>query len=230
MNCYLLNGWRCPSALLVPLQQALEKEGFQTVRVPEIPNAAWQHEEAWQAWVSEWYVPGGCLIGWSHGGTLAWQVAHQRADAKALLTLATAPRFVSADSKEGMDEATFEQFYALAEAQPAQCLKRFQALLIQGDTEQKSLRQQLKTAYADRQDINVSECAALRHLATTNLTASTLPDRCQRAHWFGANDALVPASVAARLPNSRVFDGIGHSLPLRVVTHIVQQVKAWSAL
>ncbi|WLD57755.1 alpha/beta hydrolase [Salinispirillum sp. LH 10-3-1] len=230
MICYLLNGWCCPPALLTPLQQALEAEGVVVVRVPDVTLEAWQDHAAWQAWVSQWYQPGGCLVGWSHGGTLAWQIAHQRADAKALLTLATAPRFVSPNNTEGMDAATFAQFYALAEEQPAQCLKRFQTLMMQGDSAQKSLRQQLKRAYAERQDISTTEHAALRHLATTNLAEYPLPSPCQRAHWFGGSDALIPAQVATQLPRSRVFDGVGHCLPLRFVSDIVQQVRVWSAL
>lgn len=231
MICYLLNGWRCPPTLLMPLKQALEASGLTVVLVSDVPLAAWRNPHAWQSWVSGWYRHPGCLIGWSHGGTIAWQIARQRADVLALLTLATAPHFVrSTASADGLDSTTFEQFYAMAEEQPALCLQRFQALMVQGDDAHKVLRRQLKAAYAERSHISDSELCALRHLASTDLTDGMLPATCYRSHWFGANDALVPARVAAQLPNSRVFPGVGHCLPLRVVPDITQQLQVWSAL
>ncbi|MFY0666134.1 MAG: hypothetical protein JXQ97_16030 [Natronospirillum sp.] len=231
MICYLLNGWRCPPALLMPLTQALEASGLTAVLVPDVPLAAWQNPSAWQSWVSSWYRHPGCLIGWSHGGTIAWQIAQQRADVLALLTLATGPHFVrQSASGDGLDSATFAQFYAMAEEQPALCLQRFQALMVQDDDAHKVLRRQLKAAYAERSTISDTELLALRHLANTDLTSCVLPATCHRSHWFGANDALVPASVAKQLPNSRVFPGVGHCLPLRLVPEIVRQLQVWSAL
>lgn len=224
MTIFLLNGWRCPATLLHPLADALSADGYPVIQVPPVPEQAWHSPIAWQAWVAQWYEPGGCLIGWSLGGTLAWQVAQQQGNARALFTLGTAPQFISQLPGCGLDVETFARFYALAEAQPAVCLRRFQALLVQGDEQQAELRRHLRYAFADDERMTSGDLAGLQHLAQTDLALVELPSACVRAHWFGAVDSLMPAAMARHLPNSRVFQGVGHCLPLRLIDEITAQV------
>lgn len=166
-------------------------------------------------------LPPGCLLaGWSLGGLLAQQVACRHdSDVRALILIATTPRFVTtADWPHAMNPATLAAFADNLASEPAATLKRFLALQLRGTDNERQLLRTLLDLLGQRpaaldgslqQGLALLQHGDLRHC----LPALRIP-----LLWlFGEHDRLVPPGVADDIralhghSDIRILAGAGHA-------------------
>jgi malonyl-CoA O-methyltransferase len=147
------------------------------------------------------FVPNNAvLLGWSLGGELALAFAARfRGHCAGLVTLACNPCFVANEHwPTAMPTATFAQFQAQVQDNPAATLRRFLALQVRGGDDERDLLRWLRT---------VEPCGATAETLSWGLGLLQQLDMrdalqtCEipAVHIYGNADALVPASAAAAI-------------------------------
>ncbi len=137
-------------------------------------------------------------IGWSLGGLLALAMARwQAASVRALVLVASSPRFVTAaDWPHAMTPTVLEHFAQQLQHDTMGTLHRFLALQVKGS---QAARQQLRTLHALLKQTGVPQPEALQAgltlLQNTDLRSELLQIRSRALLCLGGHDTLVPAAV-----------------------------------
>ncbi len=140
------------------------------------------------------------LIGWSLGGNIALELAARYPEkVLGLCLLGTSPSFVRRGHwPAGMDPQVLVQFQEGMETHPEKTLKRFDALQVRGDQQEKDLKKFLRD-YRRRQGL-ADQALLARGLAllaefdqVEKLQTLSMPT----LWYFGDQDRLVDAAVAA---------------------------------
>lgn len=158
------------------------------------------------------------VCGWSLGALTALQLARKQPERVArLILIGATPRFVQApDWREAQSPAVLEAFAAAVAAAPQAALRRFVALLNQGDKQAHRLTREL-TAMLDPTPPSAALAAGLASLRDTDLRAQIGNIRQPVLLLHGACDALMPLAAATwlaqHLPDARleVFPGTAHA-------------------
>ena len=227
----LITGWGMGTAVLQPLKQALEQQGFQ-VDLLDVFTA--QNPDIFAAYVQR-AQNADVLIGWSLGGELAILLAdaiyQQTGEAKPLITLATNPCFVAHSHwHSAMPQETFQAFKESFQRLPAQTLKRFVGLVAMGSETAKAqlkvLQQQLEQPEQDQLQ------AGLELLEQLNLLEKLQQYPGPQLHLYAGKDALVPASIVQKMQQLpaknlqvKLLKHAAHSFPCFEVEWTVQQIQ-----
>jgi pimeloyl-[acyl-carrier protein] methyl ester esterase len=163
--------------------------------------------------------PGAVVCGWSLGALRALQWAEHYPDRVARVVLVGAtPRFVRADDWTiAQPAALLDNFAAGVAADPAAALRRFVALINQGDDRARSLTRQMQALVAEHRPDAAALAAGLAQLRAVDLraAASTIAQPTLVLH--GERDPLMPLAagrwLAERLPAGRLvtFAGAAHA-------------------
>lgn len=158
---------------------------------------------------------GAVLCGWSLGAIRAMK---ESASAARLILVAATPRFVQApDWPDAQPPELLDTFAAAVSADPLAALRRFAALVNQGDDKARELTRQLTDLLrADIPDATTL-AAGLAELRDSDLRKSLVTTRLPTLLIHGERDPLMPLAagrwLAARLPDARleVFAGAAHA-------------------
>jgi pimeloyl-[acyl-carrier protein] methyl ester esterase len=134
-------------------------------------------------------------LGWSLGALLTMQAALMAPElAERLLLVSGTPAFVQrAGWDDAMPAATFRQFELDYSNNPGRTLRRFMTLQSHGDSQSKTIIQQLRVAATDElSDIGWG----LQVLHDNDLRHEMSAINCAVHCLYGEKDALVPPSVA----------------------------------
>ncbi|MRI31715.1 hypothetical protein EOPP23_01730 [Endozoicomonas sp. OPT23] len=232
----LVSGWGMPASVMEPLAGALDGDGrASVVQLPglvEEPGRKYDWQSMLQYLDLHLFETPVILIGWSMGGALASLYASQNPDKVAgLITLASNPCFVRNDDwAEAMLPQTFDSFYQGMKEAPAATVDQFATLCSMGNGNRKDVLQNLKKAIEFDMDLDSDILLQLLEMLGSSNVSSQLSDiRCPVVHYFGKQDALVPADVAGRVsrtfPAHRVelIDG-GHCFFLDKDSGVIQQI------
>ncbi|MDP1607030.1 MAG: alpha/beta fold hydrolase [Rhodocyclaceae bacterium] len=186
----LIPGWGFDARVWQPLVRLLEKDFRIHLDTDDLPAGA-------------------IVCGWSLGALTALQWAlNQPEKIDRLVLIGATPRFVQApDWPHGQPPALLEEFSAAVAANPRTALRRFAALLNQGDNEARRLTREL-SALLDTQASPATLAAGLKTLRDTDLRQDVGRIRQPILLLHGAHDALMPLAaaewLAENLPNARL--------------------------
>ncbi|MDH0030790.1 MULTISPECIES: hydrolase [unclassified Acinetobacter] len=227
----LITGWGGGAELLKPLHDALEQQGHSVERI-NIFNAL--DNEILQQHV-ELAVKFDVIVGWSLGGQLATllvnEIQQQYDEQKALITLASNPRFVAQpDWTTAMPVETFFAFKQSFEQDAITTLKRFGLLVCQGASSAK------KDFLVMQKLIQPQPIALLKQglqlLEQLNLVSMYKNYQGRQLHVFAEHDALIPYQVmqktedlAAKNLSVILIDGASHGFPCFMVEQTVQIIE-----
>lgn len=238
MKILIISGWGGVISLLEPLQQQLERQGYQVTLIDYFsPDDVSAYIDLAQNY--------DVLIGWSLGGQLATLLAYhlqQQGQKKILITLMSNPCFVENEHWNcAMPVDNFHTFQQGFITQPLNTLKRFSHLIAQGEVQAKSLVLQIQQAQQDYLN-GQSQFAiidklkqgleTLQQLNTLNyLKQLSEIEQARQYHFFAQDDSLVPIAVSDRLSQYLGDDNIirlencGHGAVVSQVEQIVQQIQ-----
>ena len=159
------------------------------------------------------------LCAWSLGGLLALEWARQRPDKVAgLVLVGSTPRFVAADDwPHAQPSGLLETFASAVAADPAVALRRFAALVNQGDTQARKVTRQLNALLDDGVPAAETLAEGLRQLAGKDLRAAVPELRLPVLVVHGEQDPLMPLAagrwLAEHLPTAQleVVPGAAHA-------------------
>ncbi len=163
--------------------------------------------------------PGAVICGWSLGAlrTLQWATRYPDRVARLVLISAT-PRFVRTSGWPAAQPAELlDNFAAGVAADPAAALRRFVALINQGDDRARSLTRQMQALVAEHRPNAAALADGLAQLRDVDLraTISTIAQPTLVVH--GERDPLMPLAagrwLAEHLPAGRLvtFAGAAHA-------------------
>jgi malonyl-CoA O-methyltransferase len=198
----LLHGWGCDSASWQPLLPALRAHGeVIAVDLPGFgdsePVPGFDLDAVLQS-LEDVLPPRATLIGWSLGGMLAVALAERcPTKVRRVITLASNLAFVARpDWTTAMAPAINRRFTAGFQADPSATWRRFTGLMAQGDSAERGLLKQLRSAFSGPEVSGHSWFEALQLLAMLDnrdrFSQLTQPG----LHLYAEADALVPASAA----------------------------------
>jgi pimeloyl-[acyl-carrier protein] methyl ester esterase len=162
-------------------------------------------------------VPAGAVVcGWSLGALRV--LKEKSAVATRHLLVAATPRFVQApDWPCAQPLELLESFAAAVAADPLAALKRFAALMNQGDKNARSITRRMHELLRERIPDTVTLAAGLVELRDTDLKKSVTATRHPTLLIHGEHDPLMPLAaaewLAANMPDTRleVFAGAAHA-------------------
>ena len=140
------------------------------------------------------------LFGWSLGGMLATRIAARYPDTVVgLITLASNAKFVAnAQWASAMLPEVFDGFYKALQNNSVKTLRRFMALMVNGDVCAKEQRRYLNAAdntqYDEQRLVN-----GLQLLRDCDNRSQFANIDCPTLHCFGENDQLVPIATSERI-------------------------------
>ncbi len=226
----LITGWGMGTAVLQPLQHALQQQGFQVELLDTFaaqdPNVLAEYTQRVQT--------ADVLMGWSLGGELAIlladAIAQQTGEAKPLITLATNPAFVAHSHWHcAMPKETFQAFKESFQRLPAQTLKRFVGLVAMGSetakTQLKELQQQLEQPEHEQLQ------TGLELLEQLNLLEKVRQYPGPQLYLYAGQDGLVPDSIVPKMQQLpaknlqvKLLKHAAHSFPCFEIDWTVQQI------
>ena len=198
-----LHGWGMNSGVFTEFSPLLSEEF--TVTVVDLPGFGNNHnvvpDKYSVASLAEMIgpaLPDNCVVaGWSLGGLVAQQLALSAPDrVTGLITIASSPRFVSANGWPGIDPAILSQFQKELGENFQKTLDRFLSIQAMGS---ETARQDVKkikssvTAYPDPSPDALA--AALQLLSDEDLRAVIGQIRQPTLRIFGRLDSLVPKTA-----------------------------------
>jgi pimeloyl-[acyl-carrier protein] methyl ester esterase len=207
----LIHGWGFGSAVWRPVVEQLPPRfPLHLVDLPGYGDNDFSPEHI---------APGAVVCGWSLGALVALQWAERFPGKVARLVLTGAtPRFIQAsDWQAAQPPELLDSFASAVAADPRAALRRFAALLNQGDNHARPLTRQLSALLDQR--VPESACLAdgLDMLRTTDMRDSLLRIRQPALVLHGDRDPLMPLAagrwLADHLPAGRleVFAGAAHA-------------------
>ena len=133
------------------------------------------------------------MLGWSLGGLLAINIAHQVQISK-LILVASSPNFVQNDHwKFGIDADNFKQFSDALQLNLSKGLKRFVSLQTQDKSKLKVLNQSIDQFPASTIALN----QGLEMLLSTDLTEKFLALNINMKIILGRKDTLIPSAISS---------------------------------
>lgn len=198
----LLHGWGSNSAIWTPVIDTLAKNYRITLidlpghglsrfagepfALADVVDAIAQHIDA-----------SSIVIGWSLGGLLAMQLAITfPAKVKRLITVASSPKFLQAESWPGLTDALLEQFAQQLRENHEKTLERFLLLQFYGLKGGKEHFLDVKNSVLAAQQ---PDPAALKNcltiLAESDLRSRLASIKIPNLHIYGYLDAIVPRSI-----------------------------------
>jgi pimeloyl-[acyl-carrier protein] methyl ester esterase len=163
------------------------------------------------------HVPDGAVVcGWSLGALRVMK--EKSAVATRHLLVAATPRFVQApDWPCAQPPELLESFAAAVAADPLAALKRFAALMNQGDGHARDITRQMHDLLRARVPDTETLAAGLAELRDTDLRKSVTATRHPTLLIHGEHDPLMPLAaaewLATNMPDTRleVFAGAAHA-------------------
>ncbi|ROS01932.1 malonyl-CoA O-methyltransferase [Sinobacterium caligoides] len=202
----LLPGWGCLKADLLPLAECLAEH--YCVSLLDLPgygsNVHWtadyRSEQSLCQQLLAVLPEQAVYIGWSFGGNIALSLAQYAPHrVLAVATVATNPSFVARDGKGGMESEVFTDFEAALATNAPLTLRRFLALQLKGEDDERSLlkllRQNAHILPASEQTLGASLAMLGRFDQGAALSSLLMPTLAV----FAEHDALVPVAVADQL-------------------------------
>lgn len=180
------------------------------------------------------HVPDGAVVcGWSLGALRV--LKEKSAVATRHLLVAATPRFVQApDWPCAQPPELLESFAAAVAADPLATLKRFAALMNQGDEHARDITRRMHELLRERIPDSATLAAGLAELRDTNLKKSVTATRHPTLLIHGEHDPLMPLGaaewLAAQLPDARleVFAGAAHAPFLSDPDRFAQLVREFA--
>lgn len=226
----LLPGWSYSSAALQPLADALQalSGGALRVELAELPALA--DADHWLDALDAQVPRDTWLGGWSLGGLLAGRLAARRGKAcRGLIGIASNPSFQQRDDwPAGMPAETLAAFRQGFAADPPATLQRFDLLVSQGDSTQRTLRRHLQGVRGSADGAQLA--AGLDCLARLDGRAALGAWQGPHLQVFAAQDALVPVAAAHAtrrlLPQARIeiIDAASHAAPFSHAAQVAESV------
>jgi pimeloyl-[acyl-carrier protein] methyl ester esterase len=181
-------------------------------------------------------VPAGAVVcGWSLGSLRALKKSAVATRLDKLILVAATPRFVQApDWPCAQPPDLLESFAAAVAADPQAGLKRFAALMNQGDEHARDLTRSMHELLRERIPDAATLAAGLAELRDTDLKKSVMATRLPTLLVHGEHDPLMPLAaaewLAANMPNARleVFAGAAHAPFLSDPDRFAQLVREFA--
>ncbi len=160
------------------------------------------------------------LVGWSLGGLIALQIAHQYPEQiQALVMVASSPRFVkNSEWPYGVDAAIFDKFARELKEDYQATLKRFIAVQAMGSAHAKSEMRTLRGRILRHGNPHQEALqGGLRLLQQSDLRQSLAELHCPTQLILGSRDTLAPARIAKVLNQqhshleSSIIQGAAHA-------------------
>ena len=222
VNVVIINGWAMPSGIWHEFCDSLKKNSiYDHCRVVDIDLCLSANE--WVQYIDELIKPDTLLMGWSLGGMLAVEYAHQHPEKmRGLCTLQMNPKFVAEPGwPTAMTPSVFQEFKQLAagdeEVDAKKMVKRFGFLVTTKGLDALGDLKKLKTHFS------VSSTPSSDTLSQSLELLDTLDARNKLAtidapqlHIYGEHDQLIPKTVAKQVKalsdraQIEVIDGVSH--------------------
>ncbi len=244
LKIIIISGWAAPKEYLGLLSDKLAGiSEVSTVSIHELPSLVsdgGSGENASGIPVSDYALglismireTGPCLlVGWSIGGMIALEAAlHLPDNVKGLFLISTAARFSSAaDYQYGVSPSVVRAMTRGVMREPERTLIDFFKRAHEPFSENAGLiREEVDAALSiGSEDLS----AGLKYLLETDLRASLGSINIPSVVLHGSADSIIPwhagKFLADNIQNSsfRLIDGIGHDLPVRGVSPILEEVE-----
>lgn len=238
MNIVILNGWAMPSGIWAQFCDLLKSNiTYKSCRVIDIDRCL--STEQWVQYLDERVEPDTLLMGWSLGGMLAIEYAHQRPERiRSVCTLQTNPKFVVGDDwSSAMTQEAFNGFRQLAGSDDIAgvktLIKRFSFLTTTQGLDGIGDLKALKTTFSvESIPANNILCQSLELLEQLDVRDKISTLKVPQLHLLGEVDQLVPQSVSEQIKqlNSGAYveliEGVSHcpcySAAERMVTRVAK--------
>lgn len=176
------------------------------------------------------------VCGWSLGAMRAMELALRKPAAISRLVLVgSTPRFVqAADWNEAQPPRLLKDFAAAIAADPRTALRRFAALMNQGDAHARELTRRMSTLLAERIPAAATLDTGLTTLRDIDLRASLSAIHQPTLVVHGERDPLMPLAasrwLAQHLPRARieVFEGAAHAPFLSQTERFVAMLRRFA--
>lgn len=177
-------------------------------------------------------LPGAIVCGWSLGALRALQ---KSAMAERLILVSATPRFVQAPNWPcAQPPELLDGFSAAVVADPQAALRRFSALMNQGDEHARDLTRQMHELLRERIPDSAALVAGLAELRDTDLRKSAVVVRHPTLLIHGQHDPLMPLAaaqwLAGHMPKARleIFAGTAHAPFLAQPDRFAQLVREFA--
>ena len=201
MNIVILNGWAMPACVLNEICERLEALTLCTcIRVIDIDRSLTAKQ--WVQYLDESIIENTLLIGWSLGGMLAVEYAHEYPEKlRGLCTLQMNPKFIAAtDWSCAMSMDTFSEFKQLAAYDAKTMVKRFGFLVTaKGDDALSDFKQLKRTFVAGTLPSTEVLQRGLELLETVDVRNKLSELALPQLHIYGEQDQLVPNEVKKQM-------------------------------
>jgi len=178
-------------------------------------------------------LPGAIVCGWSLGALHALQ---KSAMAERLILVGASPRFVQAPGWAcAQPHELLEGFAAAVAADPLAALRRFAALVNQGDEHARDLTRRMNELVRERIPDSATLAAGLAELRDTDLRKSAVVVRHPALLIHGEHDPLMPLAaaqwLATHMPDARleVFAGAAHAPFLAQPDRFVHLIREFAS-
>ena len=204
----LIHGWGMNCAVWQSIEPHLSKQ--HRVTQIELPGHGASEYDPQKSALSDWVeaclsvVPTRAIwIGWSLGGQLAIQAAHDAPErVSRLVLIATSPKFTcEEDWQTAIPRETIKSFTRELTTNCRQTLERFLFLQAQGGDQTRQVLRTLRQAHHIRPENNLAALAqGLTFLLNADLRHALTELCCQMLWMLGEQDKLVPITLAHQLP------------------------------
>ncbi|MBI4995586.1 MAG: alpha/beta fold hydrolase [Rhodocyclales bacterium] len=180
------------------------------------------------------HMPDGAIVcGWSLGAMRAIQKSGM---AERLILVGATPRFVQAsDWPCAQPPELLDSFAAAVAADPQAALRRFAALMNQGDEHAREITRQANALLGEKTPDSATLAAGLAALRDTDLRKSAVAVRLPALLLHGERDPLMPLAaaewLAGQMPDARleVFAGAAHAPFLSQPDRFADLVRTFAA-
>ncbi|MEO8963089.1 MAG: alpha/beta fold hydrolase, partial [Gammaproteobacteria bacterium] len=132
-------------------------------------------------------------LGWSLGGMMAWYIAiHHPTRVSRLITVASSPKFVSAENWPGVSLPTLDKFSSSLLFNQQKVLQDFLELQLRGSNRHPELLQSLQNQISAVKTSVPALMGGLNLLRDLDLRSQISDITCPALHVFGSHDMLVP--------------------------------------
>jgi pimeloyl-ACP methyl ester esterase len=236
MNIVIINGWAMPASIWTEFCDQLKiAVAYDNCQVIDIDRCLTSSE--WIQYLDEIIKPNTLLIGWSLGGMLSLEYAHQHPEkVLGLCTLQMNPKFVTGSGwSSAMEPGAFQEFKQLAECDAKSMTKRFGFLVtakgLDGLGDLKKLKQNFTVSTIPPVDVLQNSLELLETL-DTRAKLGTL--RLPQLHIYGENDQLVPKATAKQVEvlNDQVhielIEGVSHFPCYSAASRIIERITQFA--